>query len=95
MTYKEIAEQVAELVKAKNYAYGDSFGRAGRLLNELYPIGIDPSQYNDLLTVVRIVDKLFRIANQKEAFDESPWTDILGYALLALKRDCDGKAKSI
>lgn len=32
--------------------------------------------------VVRVVDKLFRIANHKDAFGENPWADIAGYAVL-------------
>ena len=35
-----------------------------------------------MLTIVRIVDKLFRITNQKDAFGESPYRDIAGYGLL-------------
>ena len=30
-----------------------------------------------------MIDKLFRIANKKDAFDENPWRDIAGYALLS------------
>jgi hypothetical protein len=32
--------------------------------------------------VVRILDKLFRIANDKSAFNEDPWQDIAGYGIL-------------
>ena len=53
-------------------AYGDSFGRAGQVLKVLYPDGIILDQYDDMLAVVRIIDKLFRIANNKDAFGESP-----------------------
>jgi hypothetical protein len=48
----------------------------------LYPDGVKPEQYIDLLVTVRIVDKLFRIANKKDAFGENPWQDIAGYGLL-------------
>ena len=52
----------------------------------MYPAGICPEQYDDLLTIARILDKLFRIANDPDAFDENPYQDIVGYALLAMKR---------
>lgn len=85
--YFEAAMDVAEVVKEKQLTYGDSFGQSGRVLEILYPDGIPVDKLNDALTITRIVDKLFRIANQKEAFDESPYKDICGYCLLALVRD--------
>ena len=52
----------------------------------MFPDGIEPEQYDDLLTIARILDKLFRIANNKDAFEENPWRDICGYSLLSMKR---------
>lgn len=86
-TYDDVAFAVAKLVTEKQAAYGDSFGKAGRVLRELYPDGIKPEQLDDALTIVRVVDKLFRIATKKDAFGESPWKDIMGYALLSVVRD--------
>ena len=51
----------------------------------LYPNGISKDKYKDSLAMIRVIDKLFRIATDKDAFGESPWRDIVGYALLALK----------
>lgn len=82
-----IANEVATLVNRKQIAYGDSFGQAGDVLRILYPDGIPPEKYADLLAVVRVLDKLFRIATCKNALDESPWRDICGYSLLALKAE--------
>ena len=58
----------------------------GILLRALYPDGIPLGKLDDALTVVRVVDKLFRIATARDALGESPWRDIAGYALLAVKR---------
>jgi len=85
-SYCGIGFQVGRLVEDKQKAYGDSFGRSGRCLLEMFPNGIKVDQYNDLLTIARILDKLFRIANDPDAFDENPYQDIVGYALLAMKR---------
>ena len=52
----------------------------------MFPNGIKVDQYGDLLTIARILDKLFRIANDPDAFDENPYQDIVGYALLAMKK---------
>jgi hypothetical protein len=89
--YCEKALEVARLVISKQKAYGDSFGQSGRILAILFPAGIPVAQFNDALAIVRIIDKLFRIATDKKAFAEDPWRDIEGYALLARVKG-DGNA---
>jgi hypothetical protein len=84
--YEDIALSVAKLVQAKQLAYGDSFGKSGEVLRILYPNGISHNQLDEALTIVRVVDKLFRIATDRDAFGESPWRDVIGYSLLAEKR---------
>jgi hypothetical protein len=85
-TYSSLASEIGELVATKQAAYGDSFGKAGRVLAEFYPNGIAVEQLADALTVVRVVDKLFRVATDRDALGESPWRDIAGYALLSVAR---------
>tara|TARA_Y100000310_G_scaffold321950_1_gene380303 strand:- start:2061 stop:2357 length:297 start_codon:yes stop_codon:yes gene_type:complete len=85
--FVEIGNRIGELVKQKNMAYGDSFSRATDILEVLYPNGVKPHQYRDMLAVIRVIDKLFRLATRKNAFDESPWNDIAGYALLGIAAD--------
>ena len=85
--YEDIACEVAQLTMEKNKAYGDSFGKAGNILKILYPDGIACEQYTDVLAIIRVIDKLFRLANKKDAFDESPWRDICGYSLLGISND--------
>lgn len=85
--YHNTAIEMADLVVEKQEAYGDSFGKSGQVLKQLYPNGIKVDQYDDMLTLVRIIDKLFRVATKKDAFGESPFKDILGYALLAATKD--------
>ena len=84
--FTELAHGVSNIVSAKQKAYGDSFGKSGECLRQMYPNGIAPEQYDDLLTVARILDKLFRIANNPTAFDENPYQDIVGYGLLGMHR---------
>lgn len=86
MDYGKIGKQVGELVSTKQKAYGDSFGRSGDCLRQMFPEGIKPEQYDDLLTIARILDKLFRIANDSKAFEENPYQDIVGYGLLGMRR---------
>jgi hypothetical protein len=81
-----LAREVGRLVEEKQAAYGDSFGRAGEVVRILYPEGIAPGQMDDALAVVRVVDKLFRVATDRDALGESPWRDIAGYGLLGAAR---------
>jgi hypothetical protein len=91
MSYEELGKKVGALVDKKQEAYGNSFGRAGNVLWELYPEGIKPNQYDDALAIVRIIDKLFRIANKKDAFGEDPYSDIVGYSLLGMNMNLKKK----
>jgi hypothetical protein len=84
--YRKKAMQTALLVKRKQKAYGDSFSKSGKIMRILYPKGVNHDQLDDALVMVRVIDKMFRIATSKKAFGENPWEDILGYALLASTR---------
>lgn len=86
MTYSEIGAEIGKLVDEKQKAYGDSMGKAPRILRILYPDGIRPDQYDDVLAIVRILDKFSRIATCKDAFEEDPWRDIAGYGILMNKK---------
>lgn len=86
MSYRDLGASIGELVEKKQAAYGDSFGKSGQVMRILYPDGITSEKLDDALTVVRVLDKLFRIATDRDALGESPWRDIAGYALLSVKR---------
>jgi hypothetical protein len=85
--YERLAKEIGSLVDEKQRAYGDSFSKAEDFLRILYPNGIRKHQYKDLLTIVRIFDKLMRIATDKDALGESPYQDLAGYSLLGLMAD--------
>jgi hypothetical protein len=53
--------------------------------NKAYGSSFD--EYQDLGLVFRVFDKMMRVANQKEAFGESPWRDIAGYGMLGAAQD--------
>ena len=92
--YVKIAQEIGALVEEKNKAYGDSFARSGEVLRILYPDGIRPEQYDDMLGVVRVIDKLFRIATDRDAFGENPWQDIAGYGILGVARHSKNNSDS-
>jgi hypothetical protein len=89
--YRALGAEVGAMVDEKQAAYGDSFGRAGAVLRALYPDGVKPDQLDDMLAIVRIVDKLFRLATAPDALGESPGRDIAGYGLLTAARHERGR----
>lgn len=84
--FEELGREIGALVDTKQAAYGDSFGKSGEILRILYPAGIRPEQYDDALALVRIIDKMFRIATDRDALGESPYRDIAGYGMLGAER---------
>ena len=90
--YEKVSTQIGSLLIAKQSAYGNSFGEAHKIMAILYPNGISIDQLEDALTLIRIQDKCFRIAQKKtvkskDKLNESPYRDIAGYATLAVVRD--------
>jgi hypothetical protein len=84
---RRIARELGDLVVEKNRAYGNSVATSAVAMALLYPEGVRPDQLRDMLTLVRIWDKMKRIATKKDAFGESPFRDIVGYALLGAEND--------
>lgn len=85
--YTNIGLEIGALVDEKNAAYGDSFTKAAEFLKILYPNGIPVEAYTDALCIVRIFDKLMRLATSKDYNNERPYADIAGYAFLGLQKD--------
>lgn len=85
--YSKIGLEIGALVDEKNAAYGDSFTKAAEFLTILYPNGIPVNKYTDALCIVRIFDKLMRLASNKSYNNERPYADIAGYAILGLFKD--------
>ena len=90
MTFREIGEEIGEVVTRKNKVYGNSFGKSADFIRLLYPDGIRPDQYDDVLLLARIFDKLVRIATGAKD-EENPYFDIAGYAVLGV--DMKNRAK--
>lgn len=84
ITYRSLAEEIAGLVEKKEKAYGSSFRKSIKFLEEMFPSGIPKDKIADALFCARMLDKLFRISTDKAAFNEDPFRDCIGYALLML-----------
>lgn len=98
--YEKLGGELIELLKLKREAYGDNLKSTGRFLSLLYPDGVPSSALPELGTMIRVVDKLFRIANRHKAEEEgkgwedneNPWWDIAGYGLATVAdRAVEGK----
>jgi len=77
MKFEKIGSEIGKLVEQKNQAYGNSFSNSRDVLKVLYPNGITPEQYGDMLAITRIIDKLFRVATKKDALSDRDWETIL------------------
>lgn len=79
--YIKKAMELGKLVETKQEQYGDSWGKAGKILAILYPDGVKPEQYHTFLGIVRVLDKICRLAAGNKG-DENAWEDLAGYGLL-------------
>ena len=82
--YERRGQEIGALVDEKNLQYGDSTNKTGQILAILYPDGVMPEQYRDMMLITRMLDKLNRIANGNQG-EENAWGDIAGYGLLGME----------
>jgi len=92
MTLTERTAALGELLEEKRKAYGErSLVKVESIMMVLYPDGIRPDQYRDALIMIRVFDKLSRIAARgtdgRDLGGESPWMDLAGYGVLGWERD--------
>lgn len=92
--FEDIGRVIGAEVDQKSCAYGnggaskDSVESIGEQLESFYPNGIPVKAYREAALLVRILDKMNRIAyGNKAAFGESPWKDIVGYAIRGYAMD--------
>lgn len=81
--FKKLGTALGALVAEKNAAYGNSAEKIGVIMGILYPGGIPKEKISDALLLVRMLDKMNRIADGDPTYrGEDPWQDIGGYALI-------------
>ena len=84
--YEQIGQKIGKLVDIKNRQYGDAFNKSSDFLKILFPDGVKPEQYHEMLALVRIFDKQMRVAHGNQG-DENAFNDIAGYGILMSKED--------
>ena len=85
--FKKITDDLAQILSIKDEAYGNAFDKTTQILSLLYPNGLKVEQYKDLHVIIRMLDKISRIARDNDPLGESPYMDIAGYSILSLARD--------
>lgn len=89
--YTQLGAEIGVLVESKQKQYGRAAEKTGKILAILYPDGVQPHQYTDMLIIVRILDKCSRIAQRgpdgKDLGGESPYRDLAGYGLIGWEMD--------
>jgi len=82
---ESISLDVASIVKEKNREYGSAFQKVSHILSILFPNGIPTNKYHDVAILIRVLDKVCRIAsaNDKDVKKDA-WLDLTGYGLLRL-----------
>jgi hypothetical protein len=78
LTFQKLGSELGAFIDDRQVRYGNSFAKCGEFLKLLYPDGVRPEQYTDMLAIVRIFDKQMRLATGKN--DE-------GYGLLGWMKD--------
>jgi hypothetical protein len=79
--YEEIGRRIGETVDEKNSLYGDSINSTAQFLLTLFPNGIHPEAYADVGILVRLYDKMKRVAEGNKGA-ENAYNDIAGYGIL-------------
>lgn len=83
---EKIVEPFPAFLAEKAEKYGEAFENCGDFLRLVFPEDVQPKDYEKLLYVTRVYDKLCRIAKGAES-EENPVKDILGYSMLELLRN--------
>jgi len=83
--FYDIASELAEMLTNKNRKYGDSYARMAHVLPIFYPDGVPGNHLLDAVFILRIIDKLMRIASAQSDDEEDPVADIAGYAILRMR----------
>lgn len=79
---EHLCRRLGVMLQDKNDSYGSSFYKAEDFIALLWPDGVPPEAFGRMLIMVRMFDKMMRIAVMPEAFGEDAEMDLFGYAAL-------------
>lgn len=78
---KNAVREIYTIVSQKLTYYGPNTIEKGQaIMQNLFPDGIPVSKYPDALIIIRVIDKLCRLAESPESIKDA-WCDISGYGI--------------
>lgn len=89
MNFIERGQKIGATVEAKSKQYAGTTEVAAGMMLCLFPEGIPTEKMGSALLLVRICDKMGRIAQGDGTGDEDAWGDIAGYGLIGQKHNED------
>lgn len=85
-SYEALASEIGRMTDEKGRQYGNANVKVEAIMKVLYPEGVPVYALRNALLIVRMLDKVCRIANQgPDGLDkggEDPYRDLAGYALI-------------
>jgi hypothetical protein len=93
--YEILALAIGRLTDEKSKQYGNANAKVGEIMKVLYPEGVPVHALKNALLIVRMLDKICRIANQgPDGLDkggEDPFSDLAGYSLIGAAQNTGAK----
>lgn len=86
--FENVAKQIVDSVKAAERETGNCFTKSTEVIRILFPAGIPPGKEQEVASMLRIIDKMFRIANNPGS-TATEWQVLSAYALNAVKASAE------
>lgn len=93
--WHKLGKQIGDIVADKNAKYGSAYRSSADFLKVLFPNGIPVDRYQEVLLMVRMFDKMQRLATGCGGDTEDPWMDLAGYSMLGVESSQHRKGGSI
>ncbi len=84
--FKRVSEEIVSSIQSQNSETGNCFVKTPNVLRALFPNGIPAGREAEAMALGRIIDKMFRIANNSDNTKAGNlWCELSAYALNAVK----------
>jgi len=85
----EIIESVLKEIEYKEIKYGKVDSKIGKILEILYPNGINKDKIGESMFVIHVLEKICRIINEFNNSNEvtESYKDLIGYGILGFVKD--------
>ena len=87
MDIKKQIEEAVIINEKKEAEYGNSYMKVANMLEILYPNGISIDNFNDFLSISKILEKIARLSSDGNVNNLDIYRDVAGYALIGIMKD--------